>query len=816
MGDVYRAYDTTLGTVVALKIPPRDHPEYSVLKGLLPGEVRLAHRVSHPNVCRVFDLVIEDQLLMLSMEHIDGETLDEILRARVEPLSWSVRLRIAHEICAGLAAIHDRGLIHRDLKPANVMVDSQGRTVILDLGLAAEAGVVFDRRSGTNVYMAPEQTEGGEVTYKADLFALGLVLYELFTGKHPYPSTVREDLMEMQERGLPLSGDRDRTREAALAAQILRCVDENPDERPLSAKEVGEALPGEPLDHFRDTSTPVYWLLVEPEGGLGRRAAWTSLAATLLGLVLVALLSQWSQPTQVALSGEPPAELAVRAQQVVTRLGFDGTRSDRRSGFTYEPDLERPVRFWYRQSPRRITPWRKGSAFHHYRDPPFSRPGDVGVHLDPQGRIVRLDAVGPGAGRGPSSEESEPNALLTAAGLDRERLRPTEPVWIPPVFADRRWAWETRGPEPVRVEAATLEGRPVTFRLVESGPIRPRGMESVGDEPGREEGGQLAGPGSDIAFSLWFALALVGAAWLARRKLRSNIADRPAAFRLALFVFAVRSLAGLLCAQHLLAPSELDIGQAVLARGLLAAAFVWVIYIAVEPWVRLFSPEGAASWIRLLYGRPRDPLVGRDLQIGGLFGVAALLWVQLYAIVPGELGLPSPRVERLSPLLWMIGQQAVDLQCQSLAGLRQTLGMATYALVHAVLVGFFAVTGMVLLRQLLRRPWLSRSTAFLLFLLLTFPAAGQPGLDLLAAAVSSLLWLGVLLRFGFLSAVTATAFTWLLSSHPLTLDPTSWAFPGALVPLLLTLGISVWGFRASLGDHSPLPVGLFRLRQQTG
>jgi hypothetical protein len=109
--------------------------------------------------------------------------------------------------------------------------------------------------------------------------------------------------------------------------------------------------------------------------------------------------------------------------------------------------------------------------------------------------------------------------------------------------------------------------------------------------------------------------------------------------------------------------------------------------------------------------------------------------------------------------------------------------------------------------------WLSRAATFVLFTLVAFPAAGHPGLDLIAAAVAAGLWLTALVRFGFLAAATATVFTWLLSSHPLTLDPTGWAAPGAAVPVVLTLAISLWGFRTSIlpdasGDRSPVPAGL--------
>jgi len=816
MGEVYRAEDIVLGQPVALKVPPPTHPKQEVLLEKLHKEVRAAHRVTHPNVCRVYDLTVDEEsgLTLLSMEYIDGETLRQVLDRRGGRLSRTEKRRIAHELCSGLAAVHRQGLVHRDLKPANVMVDGRGRTVLMDLGLAEDPRRVRDPKSGARAYKAPEQHQGRAVSLESDLYSLGLLLHEIFTGRHPYRDPPRkstpqlsqdkssqgeaagesslrashrdlsqDDLMASLKKELGL----DEEPAARFAHQIRRCLEKQPERRPNSVEEVADALPGDPLEPFEGTSTPVYRLLVEPTGGLSRRGASAALAATLLGLVLAGLLTQQVQPLRAALAGQARYELEDRARDLVTRLGLDDTPRDRLSGFTPGPDR---VRFWYRQSPRRLQPLANGSVFHRYEDPPLTTPGEVALHLDPRGRLVRLDAVPATATAEPGSRGLDWGLVFAAAGLDLDRFRPSSPAWIPPSLTDHRRAWVERGPpEPIRVEAAALDGRPVAFRVLDPGPL------SV-PEP-YLEAPRLATPGARVAFSLWFGAVLLGAAWLARRKLRERIADRPAAFRLALFVFGARTLVGLLCAHHLWSPSELVVAQAQLARALLAAALVWVIYLAVEPWVRYYHPQGAASWIRLVYGRIRDPRVGRDLQIGGLFGIAALLWARLYGAVPASLGLPSPRPEGMSPLLWMIGQRETDLQCEAMRGFGHTLGMATYAAVHAVLVAFFAVCGLYLLRRLLGRAWLSRSVAFLLFLWFTFPGTGPLGLDLVAAAGASLLWLVVLLRFGFLAAVTATVFTWVLSSHPLTLDPTNWAFPGAGVPLLLTSGLSLWGFWAS-------------------
>src|SRR5687767_2368317 len=179
MGEVYRADDLRLGQPVALKLLPETLREDPVRLGQFHNEVRTARQVSHPNVCRVYDIGEAEGVLYLSMEYVDGEDLASSLR-RIGRFPEDKAADIARQLCAGIAAAHQRGVIHRDLKPANVMLDGAGKVRVMDFGLAA-IGTVEDIRAGTPAYMAPEQLLGREVTARSDIFALGLVLYELFT-----------------------------------------------------------------------------------------------------------------------------------------------------------------------------------------------------------------------------------------------------------------------------------------------------------------------------------------------------------------------------------------------------------------------------------------------------------------------------------------------------------------------------------------------------------------------------------------------------------------------------------------------------------
>ena len=175
MGEVYRAEDLRLGQSVALKFLPPAVAEDPQRLAQFHHEVRIARQVSHRNVCRVYDIGEDHGRVFLTMELIDGEDLAGLLK-RVGRFPEERATEIARQICAGLAAAHDCGVLHRDLKPANVMLDADGRVRITDFGLAGLAGSFTDIRSGTPAYMAPEQLAGREVTERSDIFSLGLVL----------------------------------------------------------------------------------------------------------------------------------------------------------------------------------------------------------------------------------------------------------------------------------------------------------------------------------------------------------------------------------------------------------------------------------------------------------------------------------------------------------------------------------------------------------------------------------------------------------------------------------------------------------------
>jgi serine/threonine-protein kinase len=248
MGNVYRARDRLLGEVVALKMLRAELVDSPAALDRFHQEVRLARRVTHPSVARTFDIGEHGPQRFLTMEFVDGEALSTLLR-REGPLGIARLVELCLPICAGLAAAHAVGVVHRDLKPDNVLCGRDGRVVITDFGIArATAGSDGVQRTGglpigTPAYMSPEQVEGKPVDGRADLYALGVMLFEMLTGSRPWtgenPMAVAlarllrqaPDIVE-QRPHLPVP----------LAALVRRCMTRDPQQRPASAAEVEAVL----------------------------------------------------------------------------------------------------------------------------------------------------------------------------------------------------------------------------------------------------------------------------------------------------------------------------------------------------------------------------------------------------------------------------------------------------------------------------------------------------------------------------------------------------------------------------------------------
>jgi len=205
MGIVYRAEDTRLGRTVALKFLPPELNRDPVAKARFLQEARTASALDHPNICTIYDVgETADARLYLSMPCYDGETLREHIERG--PLPLDDAMDIAWQAARGLAKAHRHGIVHRDIKPANLMVTADGVVKILDFGIAKLAGAAGLTRTGlplgTPAYMAPEQMKGDDVDARTDLWSLGVVLYEMLTGRRPFPGdhevVVRHGILNVQ------------------------------------------------------------------------------------------------------------------------------------------------------------------------------------------------------------------------------------------------------------------------------------------------------------------------------------------------------------------------------------------------------------------------------------------------------------------------------------------------------------------------------------------------------------------------------------------------------------------------------------------
>ena len=254
MGEVYRADDLTLGQPVAMKFLPESLEGDPARLAQLHNEVRLARQIAHKNVCRVYDVGDADGRPFLTMEYVDGEDLASLLR-RIGRLPEDKGLELARELCAGIAAAHERGVLHRDLKSANVMLDGNGDVRITDFGLAEMTGSTDQIRAGTPAYMAPEQLAGQPATTQSDLYALGLLLYEIFTGRRAFTGTTIDDLVRQQQQF-----DTAGTRPSAIVKDLDPAIDARFSERWNESRTVVRGRPWRWRPYCRAaTRSPQRW-----------------------------------------------------------------------------------------------------------------------------------------------------------------------------------------------------------------------------------------------------------------------------------------------------------------------------------------------------------------------------------------------------------------------------------------------------------------------------------------------------------------------------------------------------------------------------
>jgi serine/threonine-protein kinase len=813
MGEVYRADDLTLGQPVALKFLPDEAARDAGLLDRFKNEVRIARRVSHPNVCRVYDVGEVEGHTFFTMEYVDGEDLASLLR-RIGRLPEDKALDIARQLCAGLAAAHAKGVLHRDLKPANIMLDGRGQVVITDFGLAGVADQIqgAEVRSGTPAYMAPEQLAGKEVSTRSDTYSLGLVLYEVFTGRRPFS----EGSTKTKKEGTTGGTDRTLSRPSTIVKDlnpvvervILRCLEIEPSARPATVLSVAAALPGgDPLAAALaagETPSPQMVAASGETAGLRPRLAVACLAAVLAGLVLVSYLAvRYNGLAKMQLELTPEV-LTQKSREVIARLGYPDRPEDSASDMYYQDDFQEYVEkndkprpnwdtvlaarpsllsFWYRQSPDDMM----AEGFRDQLmnpgivtrdDPPQVLSGMINVELDPQGQLTYFQAI-------PAQKENSTappgnfdwNVAFLAAGLDPTRFQRAEPAWNSLADSDTRVAWTGSWPgttRPLRVEAASWRGKPVFFSLVSdwTKPDRMKTEESTGKKV------------RQILLVLLSVALYFGAVRLARVNYRQGRGDREGALRLAAVMFALEILLWL-CRGHMVAGIE-TLGLLIIAvsTALFVSGTTWMLYLALEPWVRRRWPQTIISWSRLLSGQLRDPLVGRDILFGMMLGVLWVLIIEIRFAVLAHLGM-APNLA----------------QTDYFAGGREALGAWLMQIPSSLLgtLGFFFL--LLGLKLVLRKDWIAAIAFIAIYSLPQGLSSSHVSVDLpmwiLVYAIAVL----IVFRFGLIPLACAIFTINMLSNVPFTVNFSAWYVSTFALTLLSVVALAGWGFYHSLGGE---------------
>lgn len=811
MGEVYRADDLKLEQPVALKFLPEALAADGAALARFHREVRIARQISHRNVCRVYDIGETEGQHFISMEYVKGEELASLLR-RIGRLPADKGLEVARQLCAGLAAAHEGGVLHRDLKPANVMIDERGNVRVTDFGLAGLAEELREANeiAGTPAYMAPEQLAGKEVTAKSDIYALGLVLYEIFTGKRAFDARTFDELLKQREREPvpPSPASLVKDIDPLVERVIARCLESAPERRPASALQVAAALPGgDPIAAALaagETPSPEMVAAAPTAGALKPAWAGALLASFVALLALCCWLTQYTAVYRLTPLDESPEALRARARDVIKRLGYTNAPLDTADGVILQENYLRYIaahdetparwaklrsagpgayRFWYRQSPRYFETLNEIEV----DKPALDVSGMTSVYLDMTGRLHWFVGVPPQR-EPPSGEQSAPPAPdwsvpFREAGLDIANFQPVASTSVPLHAYDVRAAWDGADAAPpalkTHVEAAGFRGKLTYFETV-----------YPWDQPMRQELPPESGRQRALILILIavIIITLVGSALLARRNLRLGRGDRRGAVRVAFVYFTVQMLVWLFSMHHNGLPGrEFELFFLSISTAVFSALFLGLLYVALEPFVRRRWPELIIAWSRLLAGGWRDPLVGRDILLGAVFGGGMILSTMLSFVGLRWLGRPpeltvNPGSTNLGAHLF-----TAKLATQVTAGLFN-------ALIPLFLLLLFVV--------ILRRTWLALGALWLLLALL-IALVTQPNIVLSPfAALTALLIVIVLYRYGLLAAVASIFCYHLWVFFPMTTELGAWYAFDFLLALGVCLALALYGCYIALAGQS--------------
>jgi len=606
------------------------------------------------------------------------------------------------------------------------------------------------------------------------------------------------DLMRMQERAEPASMTTlAKELDPAVERVVMRCLNPDPRQRPASALAVSAALPGgDPLAAALaagETPSPELVAAAGETEGLRPVIALAWLAAALAFLVATGIVGP-----KITLSAEvpldiPPAALAHQARLMIDGFGYTTRPFDTAFGFDDSaiyrnylkghPDLAAKrwrnpaaglpplVRFWYRESPQDLTGTHEFDTIPDYFNPPQEISGMIRLRTDPEGRLLDLDAVPPQKeSPAASAAPFDWNRLFTAAGLNIALWKPAEPEWTPLANWDSRAAWT--GVDPVtgsalRVEAAAWRGTPVFFRI-------------IGDwtKPERIQPATPGQGGTPVVLLVIIYLVFAAACFIAWFNHKQGKEDRRGALTLATLYFVLMAGGRYLATAHSASTEEIDTFWRVVGLALINGGLAWILYLALEPWVRRRWPHTMIGWTRYAAKGIRDPLVGRDLLIGiaagSLFAVAT--YVQVVCHGPGS----APNLPAF----------------EALVGVRYSVYLLTSSLCNSIFTALFFLFLFFVLRVLLRRQWLA-TIVFIALATLFISGASFDWIDNLFHIAYAALFAFLLLRFGLLALMVAVAVEDVLGNVPWTAGPSAIN----LAALALVTIPAVYAFRTSLAGR---------------
>jgi len=501
---------------------------------------------------------------------------------------------------------------------------------------------------------------------------------------------------------------------------------------------------------------------------------------------------------------KPPEVLAQTARDILRDAGYTDPPADSASSFIttatrYQDYVEKndrspkrfekmpalAMQFWYRQSPLLLMHTGIGSGV-SLAEPPFTNEGESVVWLDSRGRLTGLRVIPKAHRQSGPVQTPDWSALFKASGLDPAKYSPVEPESIPPMHADSQAAWTGMLPDlpgtAIRIEAAAWQGKPVAWRFV----VPSWNNFSTATLPL----GQIQ-PGTGGVTSLVVGIAIVllfiaGPAFFARRNLRMGRGDRSGAARLAFFIVGLLGVAWIFGEHHVANIGEFILFIASAAYWLLVAGWLWLMYIALEPYARRRWPGTLVSWSRLLAGNYRDPLVGRDLLVGYMAFAAFNLCVGLGMLLARHwLGTPQP-------VLFAIGTTL-------LSGSHMIVAEGLRLLVTSIVVSLAAAFLVFMLRALFRSTWAAAGIPTLIALLLflgTMPIGESIFFTLLIGGLFI-----VFLRFGLLALVSYSSVMVFSITFPIAAPLSAWYSGIGLTGLALLLALAIYAFHTSLGGQ---------------